>query len=66
MWEGDQSRRTRMTQAARRIVVFAPAQYPWTEISESWNESIHFPSTAGDGLADHEYSEILDMLARSV
>jgi hypothetical protein len=66
LWEGDQGRSVRLRQSAKRIVVFAPEAYPWTEISLNWHESIHFPSKAGDGLADHEYSEILEMLAKSV
>jgi hypothetical protein len=66
LWEGGQRRATRLSQSAKRLVVFAPDAYPWTEISDSWYDTIHFPSTAGEGLADHEYGEILNMLVQSV
>jgi hypothetical protein len=66
MWEGDHALPSQLRQSAKRIVLFAPEAYPWTEISLNWYESIHFPSSAGHGLRDHEYGEIMDMLTKSV
>lgn len=66
LWEGDHLRPTRLQQSSKRIILFAPEAYPWTEISLNWYESIHFPSRAGGGLRDHEYAEIMDMLTKSV
>jgi hypothetical protein len=66
MWEGDHGTRSALRQSAKRIVLFAPEAYPWSEISLNWYESIHFPSMAGNGLRDHEYDEIMDMLTKSV
>jgi hypothetical protein len=64
LWEGGQT--TKMSPTARRLVLFAPEAYPWSDMSASWDEVVHFPSAAGGGLADFEYDEILDTLAQSV
>jgi hypothetical protein len=64
LWEGGQT--TKMSPSARRLVLFAPETYPWSDMSATWDEVVHFPSEAGGGLADFEYDEILDTLAQSV
>jgi len=66
-WEGgDQTPRTKLKQAAKRLIMFAPEAYPWSDIYNNWSEPLHFPSQAGKGLEDHEYLEVLDSLAKSV
>ena len=61
-WEGQ----SHMNHAAKRLIIYAPDAAGWTEIGASWDKTVHFPSAAGDGLSDHEYSEILDSIANSV
>jgi hypothetical protein len=50
----------------KRIIMFAPDAYPWTDISTHWGNSIHFTSKAGKGLDDIDYSEILAVIANSI
>lgn len=55
-----------ISQTGKRILLYSPAYYPWKEISEYWDNSIHFPSTAGQGLSDIEYDTIIDTIAGSL
>lgn len=52
--------------SARRMIVFAPDEYPWSEIAEHWEETVHFPSRGGDGLGEMDYDFIMNMLAHSI
>jgi hypothetical protein len=62
MWDGQGS----MSMSAKRLIVYAPDAYPWSDMASHWQNAMHFPSTAGDGLAEHEYSAILEQIANSV
>jgi hypothetical protein len=62
MWEGQGF----VSRSAKRLIVYAPDAYAWTDIANNWENALHFPSKAGDGLEDVEYSEILDQIVRSV
>lgn len=62
LWEGQ----SWMSGSAKRLVMFAPDAYPWTDIATNWDNVVHHTSKAGEGLADHDYKEILDAIARSV
>jgi von Willebrand factor type A domain len=62
MWEGQ----TYMNMAWKRLLLYTPDAYPWTDMANSWENCINFTSSAGEGLADMDYSEILDSIARSV
>lgn len=55
-----------MKQNEKRLVVFAPDEGNWKYISDNWNLTWHIPSVAGKGLADQNYSEILNLIANSV
>jgi hypothetical protein len=55
-----------MNKNAKRIVLFAPEAYPWTEMGTNWNQAILYPSKAGDGLSEMDYGSILDLIAHSV
>lgn len=61
-WDGQ----TYMNFSEKRLVLFAPDAAGWSDIGSNWDQTIHFASRAGDGLADHEYSTILDSIASSV
>ena len=52
--------------AAKRLLLFAPDVYPWDLISSSWDNVIHFPSRAGEGLGELEMGMIIDAIAGSV
>ena len=55
-----------MKQNEKRLVIFAPDEGNWKYISDNWNLTYHFPSVAGNGLAEKNYSEILNLIANSV
>jgi len=62
MWEGQ----TYVHLASKRLLLYTPDAYPWTDIANNWEHCLNFTSKAGEGLADKDYSEILDAIARSV
>ena len=55
-----------MESNARRLILYAPDANPWTEISNYWNQVVHFPSKAGSGLEEVDYGSIIDAIANSV
>ena len=62
MWEGQ----TYLNISTKRLVVFAPDAYAWTDIANNWENVVHYPSQAGHGLSDIDYETILDAIAESV
>ena len=62
LWEGQEY----MNMAAKRIIIYAPDASGWTDIATHWNNSIHYPSKAGEGLSEVDYRTILDAIANSV
>ncbi len=53
-------------QNAKRLILFAPDEPGWSYISRNWDPVVHVPSVAGNGLAEQNYGEILDVVANSV
>lgn len=51
---------------SKRLVLYAPDEPGWSYISANWDNVVHYPSVAGNGLAECDYSEILDVLAQSI
>lgn len=51
---------------SKRLVLYAPDQPGWNHISANWDNVVHYPSVAGNGLAECDYSSILDVLAGSI
>ncbi len=62
MWEGQGF----VNHSAKRLIIYAPNAYAWTDISNNWENTLHFPSKGGEGLAEIEYKEILEQIVRSV
>ncbi|MCU1372338.1 MAG: von Willebrand factor type [Ilumatobacteraceae bacterium] len=52
--------------SAKRLLMYAPDVYPWNVISASWDNVLHYPSTAGRGLNEVEFGQIVDAIAGSV
>ena len=65
-WGFDQSRNAIMENSAKRLLLFAPEVKPWNEIAEDWNNTLYFPSNAGDGLEEWEMGEIINTIANSL
>ena len=53
-------------QAAKRLILFAPEGDNWSFIAANWDNVIHFPSKAGDGLRDVDYETILACIANTI
>ena len=51
---------------AKRLLLFTPDKPTWTDITNSWDNVVHFPSEAGNGLKEIDYSQILDVIANSI
>jgi hypothetical protein len=64
-WEGD-GQTGGMEHSAKRLLLYAPDLDPWNTISEDWQNTLHFPSRAGEGLDDYTFDEILNQIASSV
>ncbi|MCG5214042.1 vWA domain-containing protein [Streptosporangium sp. KLBMP 9127] len=65
-WGYARSQTAVMDNSAKRLVLFAPDAYPWTDITEEWNMTMHFPSTAGLGLEELEMDEIINTIVNSL
>lgn len=55
-----------MDERAKRLLIYAPPKEYWTTIAQTWNNTLMFPSKAGTGLGETNYTEILDALCRSI
>lgn len=62
LWEGQEC----MDQYAKRLVVFAPDAYAWSDIANHWENTAQYVSKAGAGLADQDYRSILDGISESI
>lgn len=65
-WWGDSSQPGEMDNSAKRLLIYAPEKKYWSTISDSWDNVLHFPSEAGNGLSGLEYQEILNAIANSI
>lgn len=65
-WWGDPSMPGLMDNSAKRLLIYAPDKPYWSTISNTWDNVIHFPSEAGNGLEGLEYKEILDAILSSI
>jgi hypothetical protein len=63
LWENEQGV---MGASSKRLIVFAPDGPGWTDISGVWENVVHHPSKAGEGLSDVDYGTIIDSIANSV
>ena len=64
MWDAPQV--AVMAKASKRLILFAPDCEIWDNISNSWNECIHWPAKAGEGLSEADYNTILDTIMNSI
>lgn len=51
---------------AKRLILFAPDEAEWNVISRNWDNVLHFPSEAGNGLQSLEYEEIVNTISNSI
>ena len=55
-----------MDDSAKRLLIYAPEEKYWTTISDGWENTMHFPSAAGNGLKEFEYNEILSEICNTI
>lgn len=65
-WGPSQGGAVVMDNSAKRLLLFAPEATPWEEIADAWNNTLYFPSEAGQGLEEYEMDEIIDTIANSL
>lgn len=63
LWDGQSSP---VHPTWKRLLLYAPDVYPWTDIANNWENTLHYTSKAGAGLGDKDYKSILDAIAQSV
>jgi hypothetical protein len=63
LWENEQGV---MGASSKRLIVFAPDGPGWSDISGVWENVVHHPSKAGEGLSEVDYGTIIDSIANSV
>jgi von Willebrand factor type A domain len=63
LWDGQKSP---VHPSWKRLLLFSPDVYPWTDIANNWEATLHYTSKAGAGLGDKDYKSILDAIAQSV
>jgi len=51
---------------SKRIILYSPDTYPWSEISNNWSNSVQYSSLAGKDLSESDYNEILNLISSSV
>jgi hypothetical protein len=61
LWDGQW-----IGQTAKRLVIFAPEAYPWSDLLAHWDQVWLLPTRAGGGMKEHEYDEILHALADEI
>ncbi|MBS1847640.1 MAG: VWA domain-containing protein [Actinobacteria bacterium] len=64
LWDDPQG--SMMEYASKRLLMYAPDVYPWNVISAYWDNVLHYPSAAGQGLNEIEFGQIIDAIAGSV
>ena len=65
-WWGDSEFPGLMDNNAKRLLIFAPEERYWTTIADNWENTMLFPTKAGEGLREVEYQQILDTIYKSI
>jgi hypothetical protein len=63
VWENEQGA---MGASSKRLILFAPDGPGWSDISAVWENVVHHPSKAGEGLSDVDYGTVIDSIGNSV
>ena len=65
-WSGGSQQNGFVDNNAKRLLLFAPDVPDWNIISQNWDNVLHFPSEAGNGLENLEYEEIINVISNSI
>ena len=55
-----------MDGSAKRLILYTPDLPGWNMISNTWDNVIHFPSNAGEGLTDVYYEHIIGSIVNTI
>ncbi len=55
-----------MDNSAKRLLLYAPDVPDWSSIARNWDNVLHFPSEAGNGLSELEYNEIIATITNTI
>lgn len=47
-----------MNEVSKRLILFAPDESHWNYISDNWDNVIHYPSLAGQGITDRTFDDV--------
>ena len=64
LWQDEDA--SQMEATSKRLLIFAPNVYPWSEMSDSFDLAIQHPAKAGQGLTDFDYETILHSIVESI
>jgi len=65
-WWGSAQQKGFIDNNAKRLLLFAPDAPDWSVISRNWDNVLHFPSAAGEGLSEYEYDQIIDTISSTI
>jgi hypothetical protein len=65
-WWGDKQNAGFVNQNAKRLLLITPNNNYWNVICDTWDNVIHFPSVAGEGLNEFDYSQIIDTISNTI
>lgn len=65
-WWGDEQCPGQISDSSKRLILFTPYEKEWSVVTENWNNVIHYPSVAGNGLGELDYKEIIDAIGNSI
>ena len=65
-WWGDVQNPGYMDANAKRLLLFTPDYPYWSDIAKNWDNVLHFPSEAGQGLAEIDYRVIIDAISNTI
>ncbi|HYE81559.1 MAG TPA: vWA domain-containing protein [Clostridia bacterium] len=63
LWDGQSSP---MSLSAKRLILFTPDADCWTTMATYWQNTLHCPSKAGNGLGEMEYGTMFDVIVNSI
>lgn len=55
----------KLKNASKHLMLLAPQVYPWSEIYETWNSVIYYPTKAGEGLDDISLNDFVMSIVAS-
>lgn len=66
MWWGDIQNNGYIDSRAKRLVLFAPDENYWNTIADNWDNVLHYPAKAGNGLDEMDYESILTLISNTI